>query len=358
MPDDGQNSAPGDPPIQVSLLTGFLGSGKTTLLNRLVRHPGMEESAVLINEFGEIGLDHQLIERIDDNTVLLNAGCLCCTVQGDLTRALSELFVKRMKKEVPEFRRVLIETTGLADPAPVIHTLVSAPLVSGRFALDGIIATVDAVNAETQFDRHPESVKQAAVADRIVITKSDLGDEPDIARLEGRLAVLNPAAPRYRAVMGEIDPDMLFDAGLYNPRTKTADVRRWLRQEAYEAAGHDHGDHHGHHDVNRHDSAISAFCMTREEPIDWDAFVAWLRILIGQHGERLLRIKGILNISGRDRPIAIHGVQHLFHDPAELPAWPDADHSSRIVFITRDLDRRVIEGKLDSLEEQARALNG
>ena len=354
MPTDVQNSASGDPPIQVSLLTGFLGSGKTTLLNRLVTHPGMEESAVLINEFGEIGLDHHLIERIDDNTVLLNAGCLCCTVQGDLTRALSELFVKRMKKEVPEFRRVLIETTGLADPAPVIHTLVSAPLVSGRFALDGIIATVDAVNAETQLDRYPEPVKQAAVADRIVITKSDLADEAATARLERRLSVLNPAAPRYRTVMGEIDPDMLFDAGLYNPRTKTADVRRWLREEAYETAGH--GDHH--HDVNRHDSAISAFCMTREKPINWDAFVAWLRILIGQHGERLLRIKGILNVAGRDRPIAIHGVQHLFHDPAELPAWPDADHSSRIVFITRDLDRRVIEGKLDSLEEQARALNG
>ena len=358
MPTDGQQSAPGDAPIQVSLLTGFLGSGKTTLLNRLVRHPGMEESALLINEFGEIGLDHHLIERIDDNTMLLNAGCLCCTVQGDLTRALSELFIKRTKKEVPDFRRVLIETTGLADPAPVIHTLVSAPLVSGRFALDGIITTVDAVNAGTQLDRHPESVKQAAVADRIVITKSDLCDEDDIARLERRLVALNPAAPRHRAVMGEIDPDLLFDAGLYNPRTKTADVRRWLREEAYASAGHDHGhgDHH-HHDVNRHDSAISAFCMTREEPLSWDAFVAWLRILIGQHGERLLRIKGILNIAGRDRPIAIHGVQHLFHDPAELPEWPDADHSSRIVFITRDLDRQVIEGKLDSLEEQARALD-
>lgn len=357
-----------DSPIQVSLLTGFLGSGKTTLLNRLVKHPDMVETAVLINEFGEIGLDHQLVERVDDNTVLLNAGCLCCTVQGDLVNTLSEMFIKRVKKQVPYFRRVLIETTGLADPAPIIHMMMTAPVISNRYALDGIITTVDAVNADGQLDRHAESVKQAAVADRIVITKSDLVEPPALDALIERLDALNPGAPKVFAVMGEIAPGELFDTGLYDPKSKTVDVQRWLRDEAYQDNAHAHHDHdHGHdhdhshdhaHDVNRHDASIAAFCVTRDEPIDWEAFVAWVRILIGQHGEKLLRIKGILNIAGRDRPIAVHGVQHMFHDPAELAEWPDDDRRSRIVFITRDLDRSVIEDKLDSLSEQAASLNG
>ena len=357
-------------PVQVSLLTGFLGSGKTTLLNKLVKHPDMVKTAVLINEFGEIGLDHQLVERIDENTVLLNAGCLCCTIQGDLVNALSDLFIKRVKEEVPYFRRVLIETTGLADPAPIIHTLMTAPVVSNRFALDGIITTVDAVNAENELNRHEESVKQVAVADRIVITKSDLVDAEDLKKLEDRITTLNPGAPQGKAVMGEIDPVRLFDTGLYDPKTKSIDVQRWLRDEAYlkdnghdHDHGHNHGhdhDHHAHHhhnDVNRHDESITAFCMTRDDPIDWEAFVAWVRILIGQHGEKLLRIKGILNIAGREKPIAVHGVQHMFHDPAELAEWPDNDRRSRIVFITRDLDRSVIEDKLDSLMEQAAKLD-
>lgn len=361
---DGNTSHATDAPIQVSLLTGFLGSGKTTLLNRLVKHPDMVETAVLINEFGEIGLDHQLVERIDENTVLLNAGCLCCTVQGDLVNALSDLFIKRVKEQVPSFQRVLIETTGLADPAPIIHTLMTAPVISNRFVLDGIVTTVDAVNAPRQLDRYAESVKQIAVADRLVITKSDLADADALAELEHRIAALNPGAPRLYAVMGETDPGALFDTGLYDPKTKSVDVRRWLRDEAYTDLkstgsgdhnhGHEHDHNHGHaHDVNRHDASIAAFCMTRDEPIDWEAFVAWVRTLIGQHGEKLLRIKGILNIAGRDKPIAIHGVQHMFHDPAELADWPDDDHRSRIVFITRDLDRQIIEGKLDSLTAQA-----
>lgn len=351
-------------PIQVSLLTGFLGSGKTTLLNKLVKHPDMLETVVLINEFGEIGLDHQLVEQIDDTTILLNAGCLCCTVQGDLVNTLSELFIKRVKKQVPYFRRVLIETTGLADPAPIIHMMMTAPVISNRYALDGIITTVDAVNADGQLNRHPESVKQAAVADRIVITKSDLAEPAELDALSKRLDALNPGAPKVFAVMGEIGPDQLFDSGLYDPKSKTVDVQRWLREEAYvkDDHGHDHGHDHDHdhdhgHDVNRHDESISAFCVTRDEPIDWEAFVAFVRILIGQHGEKLLRIKGILNIVGRDRPIAVHGVQHMFHDPAELAEWPDDDRRSRIVFITHDLDRSVIEDKLDSLTEQAATLD-
>ena len=230
-------------PIQVSLLTGFLGSGKTTLLNKLVKHPDMLETVVLINEFGEIGLDHQLVEQIDDTTILLNAGCLCCTVQGDLVNTLSELFIKRVKKQVPYFRRVLIETTGLADPAPIIHMMMTAPVISNRYALDGIITTVDAVNADGQLNRHPESVKQAAVADRIVITKSDLAEPAELDALSKRLDALNPGAPKVFAVMGEIGPDQLFDSGLYDPKSKTVDVQRWLREEAYvkDDHGHDHG---------------------------------------------------------------------------------------------------------------------
>ena len=338
-------------PIPVSLLTGFLGSGKTTLLNRLLQHPEMAEAAVLINEFGEIGLDHHLVERLDENTVLLNAGCLCCTVQGDLVNALSNLFIRRSRGEIPWFRRVLIETTGLADPAPVIHTLMTAPLVSNRYSLDGIITTVDGVNAGLQMDRHQEAVKQAAVADRILITKPDLAIESALSELEDRIVRLNPGAPRYRVLSGDINPGELFDAGLYNPSTKTFQVEQWLREASYSNQDHDH-----RHDVNRHDSAITAFCLTRKDAIDWEAFIAWIRILIGRHGEKLLRIKGILNIAGREKPIAIHGVQHTFHDPAELPDWPDGDQRTRIVFITCDLERSVIEDKLDSLQDQAKKL--
>jgi len=229
----------------------------------------------------------------------------------------------------------------------------TAPVISNRYALDGIITTVDAVNAENELNKHKESVKQIAVADRIVITKSDLVQLTELKSLKARLKQLNPGSPKELAIMGEIAPDKLFDAGLYDPKTKSMDVQRWLRDEDYTKSSDEH-DHH--HNVNRHDDAITAFCMTREKPIDWEAFVAWIRILIGQHGERLLRIKGILNIAGREKPIAIHGVQHMFHDPAELSNWPDDDRRSRLVFITHDLDRSIIEEKLDSLTEQAASL--
>ena len=241
----------------------------------------------------------------------------------------------------------------------------TAPVVSNRFALDGIITTVDAVNAENELNRHEESVKQVAVADRIVITKSDLVDAEDLKKLEDRISTLNPGAPQGKAVMGEIDPVRLFDTGLYDPKTKSIDVQRWLRDEAYlrdNGHDHDHGpnhghdhDHHHHNDVNRTTRSITAFCMTRDDPIAGG--LCRLGPYNDPDGEKLLRIKGILNIAGRDKPIAVHGVQHMFHDPAELAEWPDNDRRSRIVFITRDLDRSVIEDKLDSLMEQAAKLD-
>ncbi len=357
---------PEDDPIQVSLLTGFLGSGKTTLLNRLLRHEDMSETAVLINEFGDIGIDHSLVENVDENTVQLTTGCLCCAVQGDLTRALQELFLKRVRGKVPRFKRVLIETTGLADPAPILHTLINDPIIATRYFLDGVIATVDALWGLGQLDRHPEPRKQTAVADRIVLTKCDLAAEADIKKLEERIHALNPAAPIIRSVEGDVPPSALFGCGLYDPDTKSFDVREWLKEEAYREPhdhDHDHGHDHDHdhrhrHDEDRHGGGIDSFCMTRDEPLNWPTFVTWIQTLIDHRGEDILRIKGILNIEGEEKPIAIHGVQHMFHSPVRLPDWPGDDHRTKIVFITRDLDRKVIEDSLEALNRAAETQEG
>lgn len=343
--------------LPVSVLTGFLGSGKTTLLKALLPQPAMADTAVVINEFGEIGLDHLLVEQAKEDTILMSSGCLCCSIRGDLIDTLRRLYKRREKGEVPRFKRVVIETTGLADPAPILHTLMGDPLLGAFYRLDGVIATVDAVNAETQLDRQFESVKQAAVADRIVLTKTDLASAESVAALERRLRELNPAAPILRVVNGAIAAENLLDAGLYNPALKSPDVSRWLREEAYAEpsretlAHHHHGephhgrhDHHGHApDVNRHDDHIRAFCLTREEPIDWAKFVVWIEMLITLRGADLLRIKGILDIAGSDQPVAVHGIQHLFHPPALLPGWDGQGRRSRIVFITRDLERDWLE---------------
>ena len=348
------SEAPSTERIPVSVITGFLGSGKTTLLKHLLPQPAMADTVVVINEFGEVGLDHLLVENSSDDTVVLSSGCLCCTIRGDLVDTLRSLFLRRRKGSIPQFKRVVIETTGLADPAPVLHTLMQDPLVSECYRLDGVITTVDAVNGMDQLDRQMESVKQAAVADRLLLTKSDLAEATKIAVLEDRLRKLNPAAPIRPIRDGQIDAAELLNAGLYNPETKSLDVRRWLKAEAYSEHahhhdhGHDHDHHHGHagqdpHDVNRHDSRIAAFALDWDRPLDWSTFVEWIEMLITGHGENLLRLKGILNVAGEDSPIAIHGVQHLFHPPIALPAWPDSDRHSRIVFITRDIARQTIE---------------
>ncbi len=332
--------------LPISVLTGFLGSGKTTLLSRLIRQPDMGRTAVVINEFGEIGLDHELVESADEDTVVMDSGCLCCTIRGDLVETLRRLIRRRAGGEVPAFDRVVIETTGLADPAPILHTLMTDPVVTARFRLDGVVTTVDAVHGAAQLDSHPESVKQAAVADRILLTKPDLAT--DTAELETRLWDLNPAAPIFRVEHGEVEAASLFNAGLYDPTTKSTDVERWLKEEAYAGA---HAHHHDHHDVNRHDDRIRAYCLSYDRPIDWTRFVDWVEALTTVHGDRLLRLKGILNVEGADGPVAVHGIHHVFHPPAMLAGWPSEDRRSRLVMITHDLPREPVEEMLRAFLE-------
>jgi G3E family GTPase len=346
------------PLIPVSLITGFLGSGKTTLLGKLLRSPQMADTAVIINEFGEIGLDHHLIEAVDGETILIDNGCICCSMRDDLAATLSGLHRKSRSGTIPGFRRVLIETTGLADPAPILHTLMTDRRLSKLFCLDAVVTTVDAVNGASQLDQQAESVKQAAVADRILLTKTDLASPDQVAHLTARLARLNPGAPLMVAVQGEVDAGALFGAALYDPQTKTTNVQSWLRDArhherdhhavdgAHDEAGHQcdqscvHADHHG---SQRHDSHIKSFVLTFDEPFDWDVVSNWLGALAFFHGDQLLRMKGILHVKDEAGPVAVHAVQHLFHTPTPMSAWPDHDRRSRLVFITRGLSRELIQ---------------
>ena len=342
--------------LPVSVLTGFLGSGKTTVLNHLTQQAALSRTLVLINEFGEIGLDHDLVTYSKDDVVIeMSSGCLCCTIRGDLARTLREAPGRFARGGKLWFDRVVIETTGLADPAPILHTLMTDPAVAQRYRLDAVVATIDAVNGGDTLDRQIESVKQAAMADRLLLTKTDLSDRNDLNRLQERLRVLNPAAPQIIAENGTVDPTLLFDAGIYDPKTKNPDVQDWLKAEAYgEPHGHGHGTaghshSHHHHDVNRHDTHIKSFCLTIDDPIRGDALDAWLELLLMFRGADFLRIKGIINVAGLDGPTVIHGVQHIFHPPVTLNEWPSEDRRSRIVFITRDIDESVLRDTLRML---------
>jgi G3E family GTPase len=326
-------------PIPISVLTGFLGAGKTTLLNRLLKDEALAGAAVIINEFGEIGLDHLLVEHIEDGVMLLSTGCLCCTMRGDLVNTLEKL-LRGLDNGRMSFDRVTIETTGLADPAPVLHTAMVHPYFVMRFRLDGVITVVDAVNGAATLDAHAEALKQVAVADRIVLTKTDLIDTPArreaLAALRARLATLNPAAPVIDAANASVP--QLIDCGLYDPSRKIPDVKRWLAAEAY-AGEHDHH----HHDVNRHDERIRAFTLASDKAIASSAFEMFLDLTRSMHGPDLLRVKGIVKTAeAPDQPVVIHGVQHVFHPPVTLPAWPDADHRTRLVFIVNGIEERAI----------------
>lgn len=319
----------------VVLLTGFLGSGKTTLLQRLLTDPTMQGAAVLINEFGEVGLDHHLLDRIDDTVVLLKSGCICCTVRGEVAEALANLESLRTRGEIA-FDRVVIETTGLADPYPVLQTLTAHPVLRSHFVNGGVLTTVDAVNAARQVDHRDEAVRQIAAADRVILTKTDLADPAMVVNLRNRLSRLNPAATVVSAaepvgaILGGFGPATFM--GSFGTAVHVCDDRC--------DHSHDHGhDHRAHHHA---DLGVTSFSLVIEEAIDWTMFGTWLTLLLHRYGDRIFRVKGILVLEGEDRPIAIHGVQHLVHAPTHMDHWPEGPRHSRIVFILEGLSPDLI----------------
>ena len=362
------------PHTPVTILTGFLGSGKTTLLNRALRSPAMANTAVVINEFGEVGLDHLLAAQSDDTIMVLENGCLCCTVFGDLVTTLNKLYHQREDAAIPRFDHVVIETSGLADPSPLIQAFLSDPTLAGLYRIGAVVATVDAVNGPATLDAHIESVRQVALADHIVITKLDLA-EPAQANdaqtsLTARLRRLNPAAKILRIGDGtHPNPSPLAGEGrewvgkllredALNPGDPKADPRAWLNAGAYERhdahAHHDHDRHDDHDHHHLHDRDIASFCFTRETPIPREALRLLLDALQQNLGPNLLRVKGIVNVAEEpNRPAVIQGAQHLLHNLSWLERWPDADRRSKIVFITQNFDRADVEDMIAVLDRVA-----
>lgn len=329
--------------IPVNVLTGFLGSGKTTLLNRLLRDPAFANCAVLINEFGAIGIDHHLVDAIEGDIVLLQSGCICCTIRGDLSGALRELYERREKGLVPPFVRVVVETTGLADPVPVVSTVMHDRVLQHHFRVGNVITTVDALNGGRNLEEYPECLKQAALADRLVLTKLDLASEGAVAHLLERLQQVNPAACVVRVDQAPLSAQVLLGDDVFDMESKSREVMRWLQaanNRQFLALRSPRPA-----DVNVH-GETRAFALNLPAAIDWTVFGVWLSLLLHTHGERVLRVKGLLNIAGADTPVVIHGVQQLVYPPTHLDRWPDEDRESRLVFIVRGLDAAAIESSL------------
>ncbi|MFL2792887.1 MAG: CobW family GTP-binding protein [Paracoccaceae bacterium] len=335
-------------PKPVTVITGFLGSGKTTLLSALLKKEEMKNVAVIINEFGEVGLDHALVEHSDENIVELQNGCICCTIQGDLQKTMLDLIDKMTKGDISYFDKVIIETTGLADPVPIIHTLISSMDLQRIYTLDGVITVVDATNGEKTLDLQPEAVKQAALAERIIISKIDLIEKDKELSLETRLRAINPSIKIIKSSFGDVSISDLIDLGAYDPFSKSRDVKEWLAAESMDTH-HDHDHDHHHVNVNRHDENIEAFSMTSDKPVNMMAFGLFKDLLMAQMGPDLLRLKGIINIEGKDRPAVIHGVQHIFHPVHWLEKWPENDQQTKLVFITRNVKKEQIEGFFNAL---------
>jgi G3E family GTPase len=307
--------------LPVALVSGFLGSGKTTLVRHLLAHPRLGETAVIVNELGEVAIDHHLLRQVDECTVLLANGCVCCSMRADLAGELRDLLDRRSAGSVPRFRRVVVETTGLADPAPIVQTLVSDAVVSNQFRLDTVITTVDAVHGARQLDRDEESLKQAVVADRVVITKTDLAAESAVTTLEERLRELNPIARILRASFGRVAPSALLGVGRVRAASPLPEVR------------------------GVHSGDVCPFTLVFDEPLDWTAFGVWLTMLLSSRGQDVLRVKGLLDV-GLEGPLLLDGVQHVVHPPRHLDAWPDGDRRSRIVFIARGIEPAAAEASL------------
>jgi len=331
-----------DPTVPVTVLTGFLGSGKTTILARLLRDPRFTRTAVIINEFGEIGLDHELLEQSREELVLLSNGCVCCTVRGDLLSTLKHIDGRRADFNVD---RVVIETTGLADTAPILHSLMADLPTVARFRLEHVVTVVDGFNGLETLNEHAVARRQVAMADRLVCTKLDLIGGKAANALRERLSALNHFAPQHAADHGAIDPDLMFRVRESSKDGTSGDP--WLEglEEAAHAGAHDHD-----HDVEghkHHDADIESYSIVREEPISMAKFESWLRMITAMRGADLLRVKGIVNVLDHpDRPVVIHGVQHIFHPPRVLDKWPGTDRRTRLVFITRNIAREDIDATL------------
>ncbi len=326
-----------DPKITTTILTGFLGSGKTSLLKSLLEQPDLADTAVLINEFGEVGIDHLLVQELDEDVVLLQSGCLCCTIRGDLKAALTGLHERRARGQIPDFSRLVIETTGLADPAPIVATLSADPVLRYHFQLGNIVTVVDALNGPANLEIHEESTKQAATADRLIVSKIDLASNQQIAATRAALASLNPTAEI--VLRSETDPaaaSLVLD-DLHNQSSRAKEVDRWLAP-----SDHEHNHDPNGHDPNRH-GAIQACLLESAAPLDWASFGLWLSMLLNRHGASILRVKGLLALKGMTTPIVIHGVQHTIHKPVHLDRWPDHNHHTRIVVIAKDLDPSLIQ---------------
>ncbi len=325
--------------LPINLLTGFLGSGKTTLLKRILANPAFADTAVLINEFGEIGLDHDLVERVDGEMVLLRSGCVCCTVRGDLAAALKELYSRRERGLLPPFRRVIIESTGLADPFPVLSTIKADPVLRHHFCAGNVITTVDAVNGLRQLDTYIESNRQAAIADRLIVTKTDLQADRGEDDLQARLRALNPDTPILIAADPDLDLSSLVAVQSDVSPSGSLSQSGFYCEEPVRLVSSDGAPHQ---------AAISSISLGIDRPVDWTAFGLWLTMLLNRHGDRVLRVKGILNLSGEERPVAVHGVQHLVHTPVHMDGWPSEDRNSRLVFILDGLDGTLLKRSFEA----------